>query len=139
MPNDVPLKEYIERRIDEHQSNELERIRTLESKILALERLIDAKLSGMQMAVIKQEAAYDERFEKVNEFRESLNDVAKRQVPQTVFDAFKEVTAANYDMQSRRISNMENRLSSIDGKIIGWSGGVGFVVLIITVVLVFVN
>ena len=139
MTNDVPLKEYIEKRLDERYINELERIRALESKIASLERLMEAKLAGMQIAVTKQERTYDERFEKVNEFRASLSDLSNRQVAQPVFTSFKETTAKDLKTQDYRLSSLESRLSGMDGKIIGWSGGVGFVVLIITVVLVFVK
>lgn len=121
----VTLKEYFERVINEQELRTHERIR-------ALELLIDAKQRALALAVEKQEAAYDARFANVNEFRASLNDAINRAVPREYVD-----TRLN-DME-RRIGALESRLANFDGRIIGYSAGIGIVVLIISIVSQFIR
>lgn len=128
----VTLKEYIERVISEHEQRNLDRIRSLERQVVELERLIEAKQLALALAVEKQEAAYDIRFAGVNEFRASLNDALNRSVTREFVDT-------KMAELERRLGMTENRLSSIDGRILGYSAGVGFVVLVIALVSQLIN
>lgn len=118
---DVSLKEHLEARIDEQAE-----------RILALERLMDAKQRALALAVEKQEAAYNVRFEGVNEWRQTFGDLVSGSVTREVFDS-------RLSEIDRRLNATENRLANYDGRIIGYSAGVGLIVLIISIATQLIN
>lgn len=95
-----------------------------EVQIKALEELLDARLDALAIAVTKQEQAYNLRFESVNEWRQTYGDLANRAVSLEVF------VAKTEDFE-RRLSAIESKQANVDGRIIGWSAGMGFLVMLI--------
>lgn len=125
MNDEVSLKDYFERVIAELEHRNHERTQSLEL-------LIEARRQALALAVEKQEAAYNARFEGVNEFRASLDDAVKRTVT-------REYVEARLNEMERRLNTTENRLANFDGRIIGYSAGIGIVVLIISIVSQFIR
>lgn len=101
--------------------------KVLNAKIEALEQLIDVKFTATQLAVDKAEEATRLRFESVNEFRAALSDQTKNFVNRDVIEG-------RFADMERRMGGVENRLSVLDGRVIGYSAGVGAVVLIIALI-----
>lgn len=125
MNDEVSLKDYFERVIAEIERRNQERTQSLEL-------LIEARRQALALAVEKQEAAYNDRFEGVNEFRASLDDAVKRTVT-------REYVEARLNDMERRLNTTESRLANFDGRIIGYSAGIGIVVLIISIVSQFIR
>jgi len=123
----VELKEHVERIISDHDAMNLERIRMLEKQVVSLEQLISARLGAQALAVQKQEAAYNARFESVNEWRATFGDVANSAVSQDVF-------AARMDETGRRLNVVEQKQASQEGRSAGQTAGMGLVVLILSIV-----
>ena len=104
----VALKEYIEQRLDD------------------FEKLVDEKFASVAKATDKSEAAYNSRFALANEFRQAMSDLSGTFITRDVHDTLKE-----------RVSILENKQSNLDGKIVGWSVGVGFIVTVINLIITF--
>jgi chromosome segregation ATPase len=133
MPDNLPsvtLRDYIERVIGETEEKNKERIRALERQVADLERLLESRMRAQAMAVDKAAAGYDARFASANEFRQAMQDLS------ATF-----ATRENIDQRltenGRRLNAIESRLSNLDGRIVGWSAGVGFLVLVITLIIQF--
>lgn len=133
----IPLKEYIESLLtaqreyfkslhDAQEQRHQHHIAMLNSRVAALQELVNEKQSSLALAVEKQEKAYDIRFAGVNEWRQTFGDMANRAVTQDMF-------LARQDESTRRLNNIEQRLANFDGRILGYSAGVGLVVLIIAI------
>lgn len=118
-PDIVPLSAYIE-----------SKIASTERQIVALDELMDAKLEALALAVSKQEQAYNLRFEGVNEWRQTYADLVSKAISRETFDT-------KMEEFNRRMGAAESRLSNFDGRIIGYSAGIGIVVLIISIVIQF--
>lgn len=109
------------------QTNHDKDIRYLERRIDELEKLMDTKFESQERAVDTAQDAMEQRFESVNEFRATLSD-------QTANFVTREVVDAIVNELSRRVGSLESRMSAYDGRIIGYSAGVGLVVLILSIV-----
>jgi alkylhydroperoxidase/carboxymuconolactone decarboxylase family protein YurZ len=66
--SDIPLKEFLEQRIDDLQSS------------------VNDKLTALDSAREKAEQQMNKRLEGMNEFRETLSDQAARLMPRTEYD-----------------------------------------------------
>lgn len=99
----------------------------LEAEIASLRELMKSEQGGLALAVKKQEDAYNARFEGVNEFRAALDDAVNRA-------ASREYVDAKFGDMERRLNAIESRMANLDGRIVGYSAGVGLVVLIISIV-----
>ena len=64
----------------------------------------------------------------MSEFRAALSDQSRTFV-----------TRQELSDIERRINKVENRLSEMDGRVVGWSAGIGLVVLIISITTQFIN
>ena len=126
--NDVSLKELFIALLAEHEKSDQERIRALEHKIIGLERLLEVRMASQALAVEKAADGYNARFASANEFRAAMQDLSGT-------FATRELLDKQIEDHSRRIGNTENRLANIDGRVIGWSSGVGFFVLVISLIL----
>lgn len=112
--NNVALKEYIEK------------------LIAAQADLTNERFQAAQKAIEKSEAAYQARFESVNEFRQTLTD-------QTASFVTREAVDLKIEPIYRRLEKLENDFSRLEGRMVGYSAGFGVVVLIISVVIQLVN
>lgn len=110
----VPLREY------------------LRAEIAALRELMKAEQGSLALAVKKQEDAYNARFEGVNEFRAALDDAVNRA-------ASREYVDAKFSDIERRLNVLESKLANYDGRVLGYSAGVGLVVLIISIATQLIN
>ena len=126
----VTLRDYIERVVNEQEERNKDRIRALERQVADLERLLDAKFVAQNHAVDKAAAGYDARFASANEFRRAMQDLSGT-------FATREIVDQQIAENGRRLNAVENRLANIDGRVIGWSAGVGFLVLVITLIIQF--
>lgn len=122
------LEKTIDKRMAESDKRYQERIRAVERDILRLQELVDAKMAAQAMALEKSEDAYNARFANANEFRASLEDFANRSVSRDYVDT-------RFNSLIERVGLLESRISNIDGRIIGYSAGIGAVVLIIAVII----
>ena len=130
--DNITLKEFIDKALADRDARNLERIRALERDIQRLQELVEARMAAQALALEKSEDAYNARFLAANEFRASLEDFSKRSVTRDYVDT-------KFESLIERITNVESRLSNIDGRVIGYSAGVGAVVLIIAIVIQIVN
>jgi hypothetical protein len=122
-PNDSPLRHEPE----PHHHH-------CEQRLLALETLIDAKLTTLRTiielqaeksvtalaasdkAILKAEIAVEKRFESVNEFRQTLLDQTNTFISRVEFEALR-------DTNSSRIADLASRLDKIEGKAVGLNAG----------------
>jgi chromosome condensin MukBEF ATPase and DNA-binding subunit MukB len=126
------LEKVVANGFAEQDARHRERMRAVEHDIKRLQELIDAKMTAQAIALEKSEAAYNARFANANEFRASLEDFSKRSVTRDYVDT-------RFNALVERISALESRLSNFDGRIIGYSAGIGAVVLIIAIILQFLE
>jgi tetrahydromethanopterin S-methyltransferase subunit G len=68
----------------------------------------------------------------VNEWRQTFGDIANKGVTQDMFNT-------RYDEITRRLNVIEQALANMVGKTLGYSAGVGAVVLIIAIVTQLLN
>lgn len=122
--------------------------------IITLKEYFEARLDSLALAVDKQEAAYNIRFENLNEWRGTYGDLVNKAVTKVIFDQrmgelerrindvdlrqSKELSDLE-QRHTRQIGSLEQRVSNIDGRILGYSAGVGAVVLIIAIVAQLLN
>ena len=114
--------------LDERKRQHDSDIENLRRQITSLEKLVDAKFMAQSEAVLTATVAMNARFESVNEFRAALSDQSRTFV-----------TRQELSDIERRINKVENRLSEMDGRVVGWSAGIGLVVLIISITTQFIN
>jgi hypothetical protein len=129
---EVSLQEHFEALLLAQEALHRHDIIALERQIANLRELVDAKQQSLALAVEKQESAYNIRFEGVNEWRQTFGDIANKGVPQDMFNA-------RYDEITRRLNVIEQQLANMVGKTLGYSAGVGAVVLIIAIVTQLLN
>lgn len=104
------------------------------SALLAAEKAINAALLASEKAVLKAENASEKRFEAVNEFRSSLNDMVAMMMPRTECDT-------RFTAQSEKMDLIQQRLDKSEGTggglRQGWIILIGAVALISSLVSVF--
>jgi hypothetical protein len=122
---DVALKEYIDRLFEEQEKQNI-------ARYTALEKLVLSKFEAMNKAIDKSDKAYDARFLLANEFRQAMSDL-------TATFITREAESIIHKEQERRMNSVERSISKMDGRTIGYSAGIGLVVLIISIVIQFVN
>ena len=84
----------------------------------AQEQAVSAALASADRAVQKAEAATDKRFESVNEFRQSLNDMARLTMPRAEADRQFAITAEKVDALTARLNARDEQGRGLAG---GWS------------------
>lgn len=119
-------RECIEHLLAQHEQVSQERTRCLERDLARLEQLMEARMMAQATAVMKSEDAYNARFASANEFRASLDDMTRNMVNRDYVDT-------RFNEHSRRTNAVENRLANYDGRALGYSAGIGIVVLIISI------
>ena len=98
----------------------------IEQRLTDFEKLMEAKFASVKRATDKSEAAYEARFASANEFRQAMSDLSGTFVTREIHEALKE-----------RLNVIENKQSNMDGKIVGWSVGVSFIVTLINLIISF--
>jgi hypothetical protein len=122
-PNDSPLRHEPE----PHHHH-------CEQRLLALETLIDAKLTTLRTiielqaeksvtalaasdkAILKAEIAVEKRFESVNEFRQTLLDQTNTFITKVEFESLRETSGT-------RLLDLSSRLDKIEGRSVGLNAG----------------
>lgn len=97
--------------------------------LLAAKEAIGAALLAAEKGVAKAEAASDRRFEGVNEFRQSLNDIQTTLIPRAEADARFQATEDKLDVLRQRIDKSEGAGGGLQK---GWTILLGAVTLIST-------
>jgi hypothetical protein len=131
VPDAVPLREHLQRQLDDLRAMLDERYRTqsaaidkafqaqqlaMQTALEAAERAVDRALLAAEKAVIKAETASDKRFEGVNAFRATLAD------QQSTFISRAEALAAT-DRNAERINDLTDRMNRSEGKGTGLQHG----------------
>lgn len=128
---DIALREYFEMLLDQSEKRNVERVVALEKQttllVAGLKELAASQLKAQEIAIEKSAAQYDSRFALANEFRNAMSDLSGTFITKNVVDE-------KFESGSIRIGLLEQRLANIDGRIIGYSAGIGVVVLIISIV-----
>lgn len=124
----IPLRDYLSSRVDQLQQLMDERDRQYAQRFAAQQEAVQAALqaakeavanalSAAKEAVTKAEDASNKRFEGVNEFRQSLDDLSRLQMPRAEaearFDGIEEKV-------SGVVSRLDNRQSSGEGASTLW-------------------
>lgn len=89
--DELALREYIDVRID------------------ALDRSVQTALTSAKEAVLKAEAATDARFASVNEFRGSLNDLSRVQMPRAEAEGLTKALSDRVDRLTTQVNDMQSR------------------------------
>jgi len=89
--NKITLREYVDVRFD------------------AQKEAVNAALAAAQKAVDKSDAAYEERFRGVNEFRNALGDSARLNMPRTEAEQQFKSLAEKLEKLDERLAARENR------------------------------
>lgn len=110
--NNLPIKEYFETLL-------VERDKRYEQKFSDTKVAVEAALIAAEKAVSKAELATEKRFEGVNEFRKSLDDLSRLQMPRA------ESEALNREINGK-IEALITRLDKSEGKSTGISASWGF-------------
>lgn len=120
-------QKYAEREI-EHVETRIQELEKLTfSSLDNLERTMTSQFQSQQKAVEVANQAMQARLAGVNEFRAAMGDQIATYIPRSTAEAkFKE--------QERRITSLERSLSEFNGRLIGYTAGMGAVVLIISIV-----
>lgn len=116
--------------------------RRFEDKIGAQEKAVAIAMNAADRAVTKAEIAAERRFESVNEFRASLNDATRLQIPrleaEALFkahsdknDAAQKALSARVDVLTQSVVALQSRSGGVHA---GWGYAVGAVGLISLVV-----
>lgn len=103
-----------------------------QADMAGLKELMDTRFVAQETAVIKSEDSYNSRFALANEFRSAMSDLSGT-------FATKKTVDEKSEESGRRIGAIENRLANLDGRMIGYSAGVGLVVLIISIATQLIN
>ena len=92
--------------------------KAVEAAMIASEKAINAALLAAEKAVSKAEIATEKRFEGANEFRASLEDITRSQVPRAEYLAgvgnLSERVQANTDTQNRNAGGAARGVSTND-------------------------
>lgn len=104
----------------------------LEREIARLEQVIQAKMDAQEKALGVAQATLRDRFASVNEFRAALSDLTNAFEPRAVIDA-------KFKSLENKMSALEKQQANINGRIIGYSAGIGGMVLVISIVLQLIN
>lgn len=110
--DELALREYVDVRID------------------ALDRSVQTALTSAKEAVLKAEAATESRFEAVNEFRASLADVSRIQMPRTEAEQANRAMSEQLARLTTQVNDMASRsqgISSVWPILFGIIGVVGIV------------
>lgn len=155
-PSLVPLRDYLSSRIDQLRSELLDRIELLDrqqSQLLderdrqyaqrfgaqqeavqaalqAAKEAVANALSAAKEAVTKAEDASNKRFEGVNEFRKSLDDLSRLQMPRSEAEAI-------FGTLNEKVANLTSRLDNLRSQgqgaseLWGWIiGGIGLLLIL---------
>lgn len=114
------LKEHFESLQDEIEKRNSQRF-------LDTKTAVDAALAAAEKAVTKAEVATEKRLEGVNEFRKSLEDVGRLQMPRAEQEAINKG-------QDQKIDGIIARLDKTEGKGIGIGQALGWIIAAITIV-----
>lgn len=87
----------------------------------AAEKAVAAALSAADRAVLKAENASEKRFEAVNEFRQSLNDMMTQLIPRSEADQ-------RFDAMAEKIGTLQQRLDKAEGTGGGLRAGWGYLI-----------
>jgi len=108
--------------------------RRYEERFKAQREALTVALTAAEKAVLKAEAATDKRFENVNEFRASLNDMANRMMPRLE-------TEQRFEEMTDKLAGLATAASQREAKSIGIYAGWGYIVgavsFVISVISVF--
>lgn len=110
--DELALREYVDVRID------------------SLDRSVQTALTSAKEAVLKAEAATNERFATVNEFRGSLSDVSRVQMPRSEAEQANAALSERIDRLTTQVNDMASRsqgISSVWPVMFGIIGVVGIV------------
>ena len=139
MAGRVALKRYIESMLEQAELRYQQRFDAqtiaVNAAMSAAEKAINAALLASEKAVLKAETASERRFESVNEFRGSLNDMVATLIPRREADErFKTI--------AEKLDGLQARLDRNDGGSAGlrqgWIMLLGAVALISTLASIFV-
>ena len=117
MSDDIPLKEYVEARLDAMQK---QRDILFESSRAALA----AAITAQKEAVVKVEIATEKRFESVNEFRSTLADQQRTFMPRIESERVYETIAA-------RVTRLEQLEAQRTGQKSGLADGWGWAIAVL--------
>jgi len=123
--HDVPLREYLERLMDEADKRYQQRFEAqslgVNTALLAAKEAVGAALQAAKEAVAKAEAASERRFEGVNEFRKSLNDMQTTLMPRN--EADRAMSAMN-----DKLAMLSSRMDKAEGAGGGLKAGWGYLI-----------
>lgn len=124
----IPLREYLEGRIDGLAA-------LIEQRVSSAERAVLIAMDAANKAIGKQEDATERRFEAVNEFRSALNDLVTGMMPRAESEQRHAATREKLDLMVPRaeaegrwkvntdkIDHIDNRLTRIEGAGLGVRG-----------------
>lgn len=110
-----------------------------EQRFDAQEKAVGAALRSAQEAVAKAETATEKRFDAVNEFRQSLNDMTNTMMPRAE-------STARWSAVAERVDKLEKAFAADSGRskglTDGWGyviGAVGAIAAVIAIILAFNN
>jgi hypothetical protein len=107
--DELALREYVDVRID------------------SLDRSVQTALTSAKEAVLKAEAATNDRFSAVNEFRGSLNDVARVQMPRTEAEQVNRALSERIDRLTTQVNDMASRSQGVSAMWPFLVGGAGII------------
>jgi hypothetical protein len=122
---DIPLREYVEKRLSLLEASIAERFNASKEAVAAAfnaqKQAIDAALAAADRAVTKAELATEKRFESVNEFRGTLDNQQRTLIPRSEVDVL---------MRSveEKVSNIQKQLDAQVAERQGLKGGWGYAV-----------
>ena len=105
----VSLKEYIEKLMDAAES-------TSNLKIDAVEAKNELKINAVREAITLSQSTLNERLEKMNEFRESLNDQAKTFLTKNEHELYFQRTEEKYNKTCEDINDLKKSRDENAGK-----------------------
>lgn len=117
-PPQIPLKEFLERIIDE-RDNQYNR------RFSDAEKAVNAALTAAKEAVIKAELAAEKRFESVNEFRSTLSDQQRTLMPRSEAELLIKTLTDKIDTNTANLTMVAGQKSgaqNLFGYIVGAAG-----------------
>jgi deoxyribodipyrimidine photolyase len=101
---------------------------------------VKAALAAAEKAVVKAETASEKRFDAVNEFRQTVNDIVNKMMPRSEAENSVKANADKIDALATRIDRTEGRSTGLNAGWVYLVAGIGLlatIVSIITAVIVF--
>jgi hypothetical protein len=129
------LKEYLQRMLFDVE-------RRLDERITSQKEAVTLAVAAADRAMTKADVANEKRFESVNEFRQSLSDKDRLQMPRSEIEALFRAQADKLDAALKTINSRLEALSAASivqqgqssGIHAGWGYAIGAIGLVMTVV-----